>query len=252
MEIKYSMDEIKKTQKKTDAWWTVLVIDKIAMRLLWLIANYTKITPNQITVMGFLFSILAAFCFFQGQHVYLIIGAFLFELGFVFDCMDGKLARLKNLKSDFGKYLDGVFDRWKIIFGLLGLAFGQYFIANDNMYLMLGFVYALIAAIGMFYLGEIEDLILNKYKSKQENQENKKPDNLFLKLKYFFESRGLFFGLSSVEIHTTVFSFFTILNQVKIGLIVGILIILPLLLFRMYRFLLRVRREEISLKQKSL
>lgn len=250
--MKYSMDEIKKTQKKTDAWWTVLVIDKVAMRLLWLIANFSKITPNQITVIGFLFSILAAFCFFQGQHIYLIIGALLFELGFIFDCMDGKLARLKNLKSDFGKYLDGIFDRWKIIFGLLGLAFGQYFIAHDNSYLMLGFVYALITAIGMFYLGEMEDLILNKYKSTQENKENKKPENLFLKLKYFFESRGLFFGLSSVEIHTIVFSFSSILNQIKIGLIVGILIILPLLVFRMYRFLLRVKNEEKNLKQKQL
>lgn len=247
MKNKYSFSAIKKTQKETDAWWTVLIIDKIAMRLLWLLANYTNITPNIITVIGFLLCLLSAYFFFQGQHIYLIFGALLFELGFVFDCMDGKLARLKNLKSDFGKYLDGLFDRWKIIFCLLGLSFGQYYISNDDIYLKLGFVYSLITAIGMFYLGETESLMLKKYET---NNKGIKSKDWFSRLKNVFESRGLFFSMSSVEIHTIVFSVFTFLNQVKIGFVLGIILILPLLLFRMYRFMSHIRKLEHKVNNK--
>ena len=143
--VRYQMADIKNVLKMEDAWWTVLVIDPIATRLLWLIANFTKLTPNQITIIGFIFSLASAFSFLQGTWSYLIIGAFLFEVAFLFDCIDGKLARLKGLKSDWGDFLDHLFSEGfgKFLAGF-GLVYGQYLIDDNGIWIIIGMMFVFI------------------------------------------------------------------------------------------------------------
>jgi len=69
----------------------------------------TGLTPNAITVLGFLMtaavSILLAIGYIQLAGVLLII-----TLGF--DALDGTLARLTDTVSRFGAFLDSTLDRW--------------------------------------------------------------------------------------------------------------------------------------------
>ncbi|NJP73951.1 CDP-alcohol phosphatidyltransferase family protein, partial [Streptomyces sp. C1-2] len=98
-------------QKKRDAWWTVLLVDPVATPLVRLVAKRTRITPNQITWGALLLGLVAAGCFWQGDWQWLIIGAVVYHVSFILDCMDGKVARLTGQGSVFGAWLDYIFDR---------------------------------------------------------------------------------------------------------------------------------------------
>ncbi len=71
------------------------------------------LTPNQITLLGLVLVVLncALFCWHKST--------FWFGLGlaasFTFDALDGAVARLRNMSSKFGGYLDGVIDRYQEI-----------------------------------------------------------------------------------------------------------------------------------------
>ncbi|HEX9662038.1 MAG TPA: CDP-alcohol phosphatidyltransferase family protein [Candidatus Binatia bacterium] len=70
-------------------------------------------TPNQVTLLGLALVLLNCAFFVWHQNT------FWFGLGigvsFAFDALDGAVARLRNMSSKFGGYLDGVVDRYQEI-----------------------------------------------------------------------------------------------------------------------------------------
>ncbi len=134
----FTLEEVKeKTYKKRDAWWTVLLVDPLASRLVLPLANHTRITPNQISLAAFLVGCGAAWFFFQGDSFSLWMGALLFHFSFVLDCMDGKIARLKGTGSVFGMWLDYMLDRVRVVICALMLMTGQFLLTDDPTYLAL-------------------------------------------------------------------------------------------------------------------
>lgn len=81
-------------------------------------------TPNQITLLGLVLVLLncALFCWHQNT--------FWFGLGivfsFAFDALDGAVARMRNMTSKFGGYLDGVVDRYQeiVVYAAIGWVTG--------------------------------------------------------------------------------------------------------------------------------
>lgn len=73
----------------------------------------TRVSPNALTVSSFVVVSLAALPYALGQTG-LAAALALFalgQLGYALDCADGALARLKELSSAYGAFLDVVFDR---------------------------------------------------------------------------------------------------------------------------------------------
>ncbi|RCV49765.1 CDP-alcohol phosphatidyltransferase family protein [Marinitenerispora sediminis] len=130
-------DVRERTYKKRDAWWTVFLVDPLAARLVVWTANRTDITPNQITFGAGVLGLGSAVCFALGDWPWLLAGAVLFHLSFVLDCMDGKIARLKNNGSVFGAWVDFVFDRIRFFGCMLALLIGQWVATGDAVYLLL-------------------------------------------------------------------------------------------------------------------
>jgi phosphatidylglycerophosphate synthase len=93
--------------KSVDSWWTVLVIDPIATRLTPLLAQIAWLTPNVVTLAAFAIGMASVGLFAVGL---LRLGAVVFEVHFLFDCLDGKIARLRRLSSERGAYLDELCD----------------------------------------------------------------------------------------------------------------------------------------------
>lgn len=134
-----SIEEVRATTYKSrDAWWTVLLVDPLASRLVRLAAPYRWITPNRLTVTAFLLGVAAAACFAVADYPWLVAGAALFHLSFLVDCMDGKIARLKGMGSVFGAWLDYVIDRLRILVCAIGLMGGQYVATGRPIYLVVG------------------------------------------------------------------------------------------------------------------
>jgi len=89
-------------------WYMSLVFVKIFKKL--------NVTPNQVTILGFLFYLTAGLCFWHASYGVNILGAILFNLGLVMDCTDGKLARSIGKTSNIGVWLDYNFDYIKYLF----------------------------------------------------------------------------------------------------------------------------------------
>jgi phosphatidylglycerophosphate synthase len=126
-----------RTYKKLDAWWTVLLVDPLAVRLVRLVAPYRWITPNLLTMFATVLGLGAALCFALGDRAWLITGALLFHASFVVDCMDGKIARLHGTGTLFGAWFDFMFDRLRVIACAATLFGAQYYRTGHELYLWL-------------------------------------------------------------------------------------------------------------------
>lgn len=142
------------TQKKRDAWWTVLLVDPVATPLVRVTAKWTRITPNQITWGALVLGLGAAACFAMGDWQWLILGAVIYHLSFILDCMDGKVARLTGQGSVFGAWLDYIFDRVRVAACAVALMGGQYHRTGDIWYVWLAV--AVVFLDGLRYLNALE------------------------------------------------------------------------------------------------
>ena len=78
----------------------------------------TGISPNVITVTGFLLMVGVAFVLARG---YLVWGGLLIIAAALFDAIDGTLARMMGRTSRFGAFLDSTLDRFSEAIIFLGL-----------------------------------------------------------------------------------------------------------------------------------
>ncbi|TLS41144.1 CDP-alcohol phosphatidyltransferase family protein [Streptomyces montanus] len=153
------------TEKKRDAWWTVLLVDPVATPLVRITAMRTKITPNQITWGAFLLGLASAAFFALGDWRWLIAGAIVYHLSFILDCMDGKVARLTGQGSVFGAWLDFVFDRVRVMVCGIALMAGQYQRTDDTVYIWLA-----LAVVGLDTLRYINSLEIFKIRYSMRKQ----------------------------------------------------------------------------------
>jgi phosphatidylglycerophosphate synthase len=139
MATRFTLQDVRtQTYKSRDAWWTVLLVDPLASRLVQLVSRFRAVTPNRLTMAAFLLGVGAAACFARQEYRWLLAGALLFHLSFVIDCMDGKVARLMGTGSVFGAWLDYVFDRLRVLICTIALMSGQYAATGNLMYLWVG------------------------------------------------------------------------------------------------------------------
>jgi phosphatidylglycerophosphate synthase len=128
-----------RTYKKVDAWWTVLLVDPLAVRLVRLVAPYRWITPNLLTWFATVLGLGAAVCFALADRGWLIAGALLFHASFVVDCMDGKIARLRETGTLFGAWFDFMFDRLRVVACTATLFGAQYYRTGNALFFWLAF-----------------------------------------------------------------------------------------------------------------
>ena len=143
--MSYSLDDVRaRATKPRDAWWTIFLVDPVALRLCVVAANRTAITPNQLTVTSLVVGLGASWAFWTGSTAMLALGAGLFYMSFLLDCMDGKIARLKGTGTPFGMWLDYIFDRVRVLAATVALMGGQHRLTGDDLYLWLavGVVFA--------------------------------------------------------------------------------------------------------------
>jgi CDP-diacylglycerol--glycerol-3-phosphate 3-phosphatidyltransferase len=78
------------------------------------------VTPNAVTVVGFVFNVITAAILATGH---LSAGGALLLLSGIFDMLDGALARVSKRQSKFGAFLDSLLDRYSEAIILLALIF---------------------------------------------------------------------------------------------------------------------------------
>jgi phosphatidylglycerophosphate synthase len=126
------------TYKKRDAWWTVLLVDPVAAHLVRWLQPYRWVTPNRVSAFAFLLGIGAAACFLTADYPWMVLGALLFHLAFVADCMDGKVGRLNGTGSFFGAWLDYMLDRIRVVLCAIALFGAQWRETGNDWFLVVG------------------------------------------------------------------------------------------------------------------
>ncbi|MGI5165013.1 CDP-alcohol phosphatidyltransferase family protein [Spirillospora sp. CA-253888] len=162
----FTLDDVRqRTYKARDAWWTVLLVDPLAARLVRFTANRTNVTPNQLTVGALILGLGAGACFAVGTWPWLLLGALLYHLSFTLDCMDGKIARLKGTGSVFGAWLDYIFDRVRVLACAIALMGGQYAITGNVAY-----VWTAVAVVFLDMLRYMDALEIYKVRSQMRTK----------------------------------------------------------------------------------
>ncbi|HEY0538539.1 MAG TPA: CDP-alcohol phosphatidyltransferase family protein [Actinoallomurus sp.] len=82
-------------------------------------------TPNGVTAISMGISVVAAAWFATGHRWGMVLGGVCLYFAFVFDCVDGQLARYSRQFSTLGAWLDATFDRAKEYTVFAGLAVGS-------------------------------------------------------------------------------------------------------------------------------
>jgi phosphatidylglycerophosphate synthase len=107
----------------------------------------TRITPNQLTLSSFVFSLLAAAAYAGGKRSFFVLGGCLALVSTIFDAADGMLARAKGLTSRYGAYLDLFLDRIADFAVMAGASAGYF--RHSRSYPAL--VFSLVT-IGLYFL----------------------------------------------------------------------------------------------------
>lgn len=211
--MRYNYTDVRKTFKPVDAWWTVAIADPVAGRLTLFLANYTRITPNIVTLLAFILSLAAAFLFFQATLISLALGAILFEIGFIFDCVDGKLARLKGLESKWGEIIDFLFDRLGFFLLLGGLMFGQYRLHSDFKIIIWGFF--------IIFLDSCINFISLYLKNEDKSSVTLAATNIFSRTKALLNQYRLASFFTTVEVTQLLFFFIPFTACIQSGFLVA-------------------------------
>ena len=123
---------------------------------------YYPVTPNQISVITFLITVIASLIIIKQGYFFLVLGALLAQLSSILDGCDGEIARLKLLGSKYGGWFDQVLDRYSDLFIITGLTFHTYFLHNTLAVFIIGFI-AVGGKIILSYTAYVYDSVISKH-----------------------------------------------------------------------------------------
>ncbi|QEE16512.1 CDP-alcohol phosphatidyltransferase family protein [Promethearchaeum syntrophicum] len=132
-----------------------------------LLSAKLKLSPNFITFLSFLSSILSAIFFGIGR-VYL--GALFFFLRQYFDCSDGALARITNNFSKFGAMFDAIGDGVGVLMVMLAITIEQYIRLGTSIVFLFLVLALLSNFLGLFYYYSVKSRYFKGLRAGQQNE----------------------------------------------------------------------------------
>jgi phosphatidylglycerophosphate synthase len=110
---------------------------KVSWRISYWLATNTRATPNMVTVANTMFGLVCAWMFSVPNYWMRLFAAIFFLISITIDGVDGELARLKMVESDFGGKLDVLTDNIVHAAVFVGLLLGCYRVGHSRAYLYL-------------------------------------------------------------------------------------------------------------------
>ncbi len=110
---------------------------RISWRISYWLAVHTRVTPNMVTVANTMLGLSCAWMFSVPNYWMRLFTAIFFLISITIDGVDGELARLKMVESEFGGTLDVVTDNIVHVAVFVGLLVGCYRVEHSRAYLYL-------------------------------------------------------------------------------------------------------------------
>ena len=147
------------------------------------LAKYTKITPNQVTLFSFFLFLLAAYFLYVATYPYLIFSSILLILAFLFDFVDGSLARIRGTPNTFGRWLDMYVSQFALVALFYAAMLGVF--RNTGNYLV--WVYGPFGLIASLIISLMYNTFLRLHANGLEEIEKEKEKTSFLTNFYYTE-----------------------------------------------------------------
>jgi len=168
------------------------VLDKIKV--------YNFITPNLLTSLSFAFAVIAAMIILLPSRISLVFSGIFIIFSYLLDCMDGRLARLKNMESHFGFWFDRLTDQFKLSLLILALGIRAYNFEEPDEYILIAAAAVIIIQLIKEFNWSLFEIFCLKISSKKNYDEvildnigvTFTKDNLFQKI-IFHAARALAF-----------------------------------------------------------
>jgi phosphatidylglycerophosphate synthase len=220
MEKKYirslKIKELKRYVPSFDGIFSTIFTNPMSQYFLYFI-KFFSFTPNQITVFAFLLGILSGSLFLLNSYTYYVIAAILVQISFIFDGVDGTLARYKKLTSYYGAWQDRIFDRIIDVLLVSCMSYSHFFLKKDlEIFIYLIFIYL---TNFLFWTTYDTMCIMGMYSNSDEILKN----SLFVKIERFFKekhSMRFVFGrdiyLLSVSIGALFYNVYITIRYLKI------------------------------------
>lgn len=114
------------TKTKDDEWWSSFVTSPLAIFANYRAVDLPWVTPNRITAASFLVAALASLAVVIGGTGWFIAAAVLIQVSHVLDCMDGQMARYRQVSSAVGSYYDRLTDQVQVTLWFAAAGYAAY------------------------------------------------------------------------------------------------------------------------------
>jgi len=130
MDIKEIKKEARRIAIRKNQPYRIYFLSKISPYLTYLFAK-TSVTPNQVTLLGFLFVVTGTYFLSKSEPVQWVIGWLFLQIYLILDCSDGELARLKGMETRFGGFLDNFLHPISNALVIIGAGAGSYYVYDS-------------------------------------------------------------------------------------------------------------------------
>jgi phosphatidylglycerophosphate synthase len=173
-----AFDEFKKKIQKpqinyTSPFYSRKIIKKISPYITMFLVSKTTISANQVTLLQLVFSLMGLTLICFENTLLAILGIVCLHIGYLFDVVDGEVARYHQTQSINGMFIDFVNHEMIMPFTYACLAFHVYFVSNFLPFFFIGLL-LIVCGIGPVGKGRqttVNYLIL-KRKSPVYNADN--------------------------------------------------------------------------------
>ncbi len=183
-DIRSKLPEKKRKSDKDDPW-LYFVVRPISFYPTWLFLKL-GISANQTTYIGLIIGVIGCIFLASGSYWAIIAGAVLVNIRFLFDVVDGNVARYTNSCTKYGHYIDGITTYIMVPLTFITIGIGvfnhpdtylnslsHFLLGIDidrNVYLILGILGALLSTWGFLVTSNLAAVFFVKpvdfYRSK--------------------------------------------------------------------------------------
>lgn len=169
---------IQPNPKQETVWYAKAIIRKISIYFTWLLLQF-KTTANQATFiqgfLGFTGSVLLA----TGGRDWAPVALIIIQIGYIFDCIDGEIARFRKTTNVNGVFFDSLIHAIVIPTMFAGLTLYSYFLTDQSWLLIAGVILCILSAnpvkkgmlSAIFHLLERKNDPKYKYENLSQNVE---------------------------------------------------------------------------------
>lgn len=125
-----------------------------------------NVTANNVSALSIITGIAANTTFIFGNYYLMLLGFFLYQLWNIFDLVDGEIARVTDVKTAGGKYLETINEPITECGFILSLGIGISKILNDPTFIFWALFFALCYAL-LYGFARTRDMMIGSFQTKE-------------------------------------------------------------------------------------